>query len=311
MLFILSFVLNLFIFRVKRFDGKSFLDMIIVMAMIIVPAVLTGVQDAGTALVFLAFFIVLALEGMDPVPLLIVVSCAAIFFLVLAFGIGTMLKIVWVITLPFALLVVIQNLIFKPRINWKFISVIGIFGAAVSIFMFFVDFAFGLLKDHQQNRIKVLLDPYAYKQDEGFNVIQSMIAIGSGGFNGKGYLQGTQTQYNFVPEQETDFIFSTIGEEHGWLGALVVIGLYVFLIIRTIHVAGRQKLRYSRVYGLCVASVLFIHFFINIGMTIGLVPVIGIPLLMFSYGGSSLLAFSVFFFFFLNQDAHRTVELEQ
>ncbi len=139
----------------------------------------------------------------------------------------------------------------------------------------------------------------------GYNVNQSMIAIGSGGFAGKGFLQGTQTKYNFVPEQTTDFIFCTVGEEWGFLGTGLVIGLFVLLIIRVLILAERQRSLFSRVYGYSVASILFFHFTINIGMTIGLLPVIGIPLPFFSYGGSSLWAFTILLFILIRFDASR------
>ncbi|MDD3687424.1 MAG: rod shape-determining protein RodA, partial [Bacteroidales bacterium] len=139
----------------------------------------------------------------------------------------------------------------------------------------------------------------------GYNVNQSKIAIGSGGFVGKGFLQGTQTKYNFVPEQSTDFIFCTIGEEWGFVGTTVVLGLFVFLILRLIFMAERQRSAFSRIYGYGVASVLFFHVAVNIGMTIGLAPVIGIPLPFFSYGGSSLWAFTVLLFIFVKLDSDR------
>ena len=142
-------------------------------------------------------------------------------------------------------------------------------------------------------------------KDEGYNVNQAKIAIGSGGFTGKGYLQGTQTKYNFVPEQDTDFIFCTVGEEWGFLGSTLVIILQLFLIIRLIFMAERQRSSFSRIYGYGVASVLFFHLTVNIGMTIGLAPVIGIPLPFFSYGGSSLWSFTILLFIFIKLDSKR------
>ena len=140
----------------------------------------------------------------------------------------------------------------------------------------------------------------------GYNLNQSLISIGSGGFAGKGYLQGTQTKFKFVPAQSTDFIFCTVGEEWGFIGSLLIVGLYLFLLLRLIKLAERQRSVFSRIYGYGVVSVLFTHFFINIGMTIGLVPVIGIPLPFFSYGGSSLWGFTILLFIFLRLDASRT-----
>jgi rod shape determining protein RodA len=170
-----------------------------------------------------------------------------------------------------------------------------------------VDFAFtNLIKPHQKERIEIMLGIKSDPHGTGYNVNQSMISIGSGGFAGKGYLQGTQTKFKFVPAQSTDFIFCTVGEEWGFLGSLTVIGLYVFLLIRLVILAERQRSMFTRVYGYGVVSILFTHFFINIGMAIGLVPVIGIPLPFFSYGGSSLWGFTILLFIFLRLDASRT-----
>ena len=168
-----------------------------------------------------------------------------------------------------------------------------------------------VLKPHQQNRIKALINPDADPLGFGWNVTQSKIAIGSGRFSGKGFLKGTQTKFDFVPEQSTDFIFCTIGEEYGWLGSLVTISLFVALLLRVIFIAERQKSRFARSYGYCVASIFFFHFAINIGMTIGLFPVIGIPLPFFSYGGSALWGFTILLFILLKLDAHRSEVLQR
>jgi rod shape determining protein RodA len=180
-------------------------------------------------------------------------------------------------------------------------------GLALSIaFIFCVDFAYSnILQNHQRNRIDVLLGKVDDPRGEGYNVNQSKIAIGSGQLLGKGYLQGTQTKYDFVPEQSTDFIFCTIGEEWGFVGCFVVIVLYLALLLRVIHLAERQRSSFTRIYGYSVASIIFFHFFINIGMTVGLVPVIGIPLPFISYGGSSLWSFSILLFILLKLDSNR------
>lgn len=176
----------------------------------------------------------------------------------------------------------------------------------VTIFVLSVDYLFNeVLQPHQQNRINELLGKNTDPLGVGYNVNQSKIAIGSGGFSGKGFLQGTQTKYNFVPEQSTDFIFCTIGEEYGFIGTTVVLGLFAFLILRLIYMAERQRSAFSRIYGYGVASVLFFHVAVNMGMTIGLAPVIGIPLPFFSYGGSSLWAFTVLLFIFVKLDSDR------
>lgn len=168
-----------------------------------------------------------------------------------------------------------------------------------------VDYAFDKLQSHQRDRINNLLGIETDLTGAGYNVNQSKIAIGSGGFAGKGFLQGTQTKFNFVPEQSTDFIFCTVGEEWGFLGSTVVIGLLMAFILRIIYLAERQRSDFSRIYGYGVASILFFHMAINIGMTIGVAPVIGIPLPFFSYGGSSLWAFTILIFIFLRLDANR------
>ena len=187
------------------------------------------------------------------------------------------------------------------------ILIIYLFLLGSVLFVYSVDYAFNnMLESHQQKRISIVLglesDPYG----TGYNVNQSLISIGSGGFAGKGFLQGTQTKFKFVPEQSTDFIFCTVGEEWGFLGSIVVIGMFMVLMIRLIFLAERQRSSFSRIYGYGVVSILFIHFLINIGMTIGLMPVIGIPLPFFSYGGSSLWGFTILLFVFLRLDASRT-----
>lgn len=185
--------------------------------------------------------------------------------------------------------------------------IIYIFLAGSLIFVNSVDFAFNrLLKPHQKERVEIMLGIKSDPHGTGYNVNQSIISIGSGGVAGKGYLRGTQTKFKFVPAQSTDFIFCTIGEEWGFLGSFVTIGLYLFLLLRLIFLAERQRSDFSRMYGYGVVSILFIHFFINIGMTIGIVPVIGIPLPFLSYGGSSLWGFTILLFIFLRLDASRT-----
>jgi len=180
-------------------------------------------------------------------------------------------------------------------------------GVIISIaFTVLVDYTMhNILKPHQQHRIYVTLGMEDDPQGVGYNVNQSKIAIGSGGFNGKGYLNGTQTKLHFVPEQSTDFIFCTVGEEWGFLGTTFVILLYIGFLLRMIILAERQRSSFSRIFGYGFISIFFFHFLINIGMTIGLLPVIGIPLPFFSYGGSSLWAFTMFLFIFLRLDASR------
>jgi rod shape determining protein RodA len=186
---------------------------------------------------------------------------------------------------------------------------IGIYLGCV-LFSVSVDYVFhNIMEEHQRNRINELLGIQSDIHGSGYHVNQSKIAIGSGGFFGKGFLQGTQTKFDFVPEQSTDFIFCTVGEEWGFIGTVTVIGLFMGLLIRLIFLAERNRSKFSRVYGYCVATILFFHFAVNIGMTIGLAPVIGIPLPFFSYGGSSLWSFTLLLFVFIRLDASRFEQL--
>ena len=280
------------------FKWSRLRDLFIMGAIILAPAVLTLFQgDTGTALVFGCFIIVLYREGLN--PMLIVMMMLVVLLFVLTF----MLEREWIIggILGIAVLVVLFSRKTLKKIAIVFGSALLIIGVVTSV-DFFID---EVLKPHQQNRIKALINPGADPLGYGWNVTQSKIAIGSGGFTGKGYLNGTQTKFDFVPEQSTDFIFCTLGEERGWIGSIVLIALFVLLLIRVVNIAERQKSRFARIYGYGVASLIFFHFMVNIGMTIGLFPVIGIPLPFFSYGGSSLWAFTMLLFVLLKIDAHR------
>ncbi len=186
------------------------------------------------------------------------------------------------------------------------VLVIYLFLLGSVIYINLVDFAFNnVLKPHQRERVEIMLGFKSDPHGTGYNLNQSLISIGSGGFSGKGYLQGTQTKFKFVPAQSTDFIFCTVGEEWGFLGSFIVVGVYLYFLLRLVKLAERQRSMFARIYGYGVVSVLFIHFFINIGMATGLVPVIGIPLPFFSYGGSSLWGFTILLFIFLRLDATR------
>jgi len=197
---------------------------------------------------------------------------------------------------------IILNIIKKiPHIIW----IIVFLGIAI-FFTYSVDYVFDhFLEPHQQERINILLGKISDPKGSEYNVNQSMIAIGSGGFSGKGFLQGTQTKFNFVPEQSTDFIFCTVGEEWGFLGSFFILGLFTAFLLRLIFLAERQRSNFGRIYGYSVVSIIFFHVAINVGMTIGLLPVVGIPLPFFSYGGSSLWAFTALLFIFLRFDASR------
>lgn len=265
---------------------------------ILIPTVLILLQpDAGSALTFSSLILVLYREGLSG------------YFLVIE-GLSILLFILTVLYNKYYVIIGVLAfagfLIYLFRKNRKMMTVFSI-GLLFSIlFIFSVDFAYNsILKPHQKNRIDVILGKVNDPRGIGYNLNQSKIAIGSGGLWGKGYLQGTQTKYNFVPEQSTDFIFCTVGEEWGFVGCFVVIGLYLFLLLRIVIIAERQRSPFSRIYGYGVASILFFHFFINIGMTIGLIPVIGIPLPFLSYGGSSLWSFTILLFILLKLDSNR------
>jgi len=265
-----------------------------------VPAVLILLQnDTGSTMVFASFVLVLYREGLPAWVLVLGFIAAAVLILTL---------IVNMYILFLGVLIVMALIIFQLRRKTlrNILTVVG-GGVVVIIMILSVDFFVNkVLQKHQRDRIMVLLDDGIDKKGVGWQVLQSKIAIGSGGLTGKGFLQGTQTKFDYVPEQSTDFIFCTIGEEHGWLGSLLVITLFMGLTCRLIFLAERQKDRFARIYGYSVASIIFFHFFINIGMTVGLLPVIGIPLPFFSYGGSSLWSFTILLFIFIKIDAHRT-----
>jgi rod shape determining protein RodA len=198
---------------------------------------------------------------------------------------------------------------FKGRVVDRNLLMSGILLALASAFVFSVDYVFDhVFKQHHRDRFNILLGKTVDMKGIGYNTNQSEIAIGSGGWLGKGFLQGTQTKGGFVPEQHTDYIFTTVGEEWGFVGSLVVIALFVGLFLRVIYLAERQKTKFSRVYGYCVAGILFIHFFVNIAMVIGIFPTIGVPLPFFSYGGSGLWGFTILLFIFLKMDANKVNE---
>lgn len=267
-----------------------------------IPAILILLQnDTGSALVYSSFILVLYRMGLPGNFLL-----AGL--LVLLVAISTLM--VGTTYVLFLLIGLAGMLFFFMKRNRKnIISLVALLVVAIG-FAYSVEYGVDrFLGDHQKARINVLLGKTVDLKGVGYNVNQSKIAIGSGGFFGKGYLNGTQTKYNFVPEQSTDFIFCTVGEEWGFVGSTVVIALFILLLVRIVVLAERQRSDFSRVYGYGVAAILFFHFTINIGMTIGLVPVIGIPLPFFSYGGSSLWAFTILLFIFIKQDINRNALL--
>lgn len=255
--------------------------------------------DFGSAIIFAALIIPLYREGFPAIYLIIGISVAVFFILTLLLPRTELLIGVGAIGLTF-ILFSLKN---KKRIASILLLMVIIVG-----FIFTTDYLLNeVLKPYQKSRIEAIFKPELVDpQAEGWNLEQSKIAIGSGGFAGKGFLQGTQTKFGYVPEQSTDFIFSTLAEEHGWLGCTIVIALFIVLIMRLIVIAERQKSKFARIYGYSVASILFFHFAINIAMTIGLFPVVGIPLPFFSYGGSSLWSFTIMLFVLLKIDMHRS-----
>ena len=280
-------------------------NQLILFAIILGPMALILLQkDTGTALVFTSFVLVFYREGMSPFLILVGLGVAVIFVLTLLveneYILFAIIGCVW-------LTLILIGKKKKKRITVITVAALMLIGTIKS-----VDFVFNnILQEHHQKRIRVLLNPDLDQLGVGYHVYQSKVAIGSGGLTGKGFLDGNQTKLKFVPEQSTDFIFCTIGEEHGWIGSLLVISLFVGLFLRVIFLAERQKSRFARVYGYSVACILFFHFSINIGMTIGLFPVIGIPLPFFSYGGSSLWSFTILLFILLKLDANRTQVLHR
>ncbi len=277
---------------------KNFKNRIYAIIILAIPALFILLQnDTGSALVYFTFILVLYREGMS--------GNILIFGLVIAFLFILTLLINKMILVGILLGVAIVLVIFVRK-NKKAIITIATFLVLTTSFIFTVDYAFNhILEDHQRTRINVLLGKDIDLQGAGYNVNQSKIAIGSGGFWGKGYLQGTQTKYNFVPEQSTDFIFCTVGEEWGFVGSFVVVTLLIVLLLRILFVAERQRSAFGRIYGYGVASILFIHILVNVGMAMGLLPVIGIPLPFFSYGGSSLWSFTILLFILVKQDSYR------
>lgn len=287
------------------FRMENLRNQMILFVMIGVPMFLILLQkDTGTALVFTSFVLVYFREGMSPFLLIVGICAATIFILTL------LVPNQWILHGMIA--AVLIALIAFGKKKFKRIALLTIGALLISGVIESVDYVItDVLKPHQQNRVKALINPDADPLGYGWNVTQSKIAIGSGGFWGKGFLKGTQTKFDFVPEQSTDFIFCTIGEEHGWIGSMIVVALFVALLLRIIFIAERQKNRFSRAYGYSVASIFFFHFAINIGMTVGLFPVIGIPLPFFSYGGSSLWSFTILLFILLKLDAHRGQVLQR
>lgn len=274
----------------------------IAFGVLLVPIGLILLQpDTGTAMVYFSFLLMFYREGLP--QWYYGVGIGAIAITLLALGVDNNLY------LAAFIVAIIGTLIYLGKKSWQRILAFSLIGIGLIAYIYSIDFVVSKLPAHQQNRVMVLFNPEIDPLGVGWNVTQSKIAIGSGGLFGKGYLEGTQTKFDFVPEQDTDFIFCTLGEEFGWFGSLVVIGLFAGLLYRLVIMAERQKTRFSRIYGYGVISILLFHFMINISMTIGLFPVVGIPLPFFSYGGSSLWSFTILLFIFIKLDSSRAFQL--
>ena len=270
------------------------------LGILFLPILLIVPHDPGSAVIFCIFILVLYREGLP--SWYVWTGFIALVLFVLALVIKPLI-------ITGIALAVILFIYFRSRIiyrNWVLSAIIFVM---IGGFVFSVDYVFvNVFKQHHRDRFNIILGKEVDMKGIGYNTNQSEIAIGSGGWFGKGYLEGTQTKGGFVPEQHTDYIFTTVGEEWGFLGSLFVIALFLCLIMRIIYLAERQKTKFSRVYGYCVASILFIHFFVNIAMVAGVFPTIGVPLPFFSYGGSGLWGFTILLFIFLKMDANKVNE---
>lgn len=281
-------------------DIKNFSFVTKLLLIIGLPMILVIFQpDAGTALVFLGLFFVLLREGMDMKTLYFGMGFISLFILTLIFG-PLMLSIAL-----FFILILVYRLILQYYPKTKKTPFVLLYGVSI-LFNISVNFIFNsVFEQRHRDRFNIMLGLENDTQGIGYNINQSKIAIGSGGFSGKGFLNGTQTKGGFVPEQHTDYIFSTVGEEWGFIGSSGLIILFTVLISRILYRAEKHTQSFPRMFSYCFASMLFVHFFVNIGMTLGLVPTVGIPLTFISYGGTNLMAFSLMLFIYLNLDANR------
>lgn len=297
-----SFAVATIISRIGfSFQNKN--DILKLAAVTLIPMGLIIIQgDMGSALVFLSFILVFYIEGLTPAIILLGLFMILVFVLTLVYS-----------ALYFSIAAILLLFLFyaftytNKKLLIPSLSIVGF----TIVFSMSVQFLFdNFLKEHQQKRIQVTLNLIEDNMGAGYNVNQSKIAIGSGGFSGKGFLNGSHTKGNFIPEQETDFIFCTIGEEGGWVMSSITIALYIGFILRLYYLSSRAKKKYKRIFISSLASIIFFHVLVNIGMTIGIMPVIGIPLPLISYGGSSILAFGLFIFTALKMDATRDRDLE-
>ncbi|WP_348800492.1 rod shape-determining protein RodA [Flavobacterium adhaerens] len=271
------------------------------LAIVFLPVLLILPQpDPGSALIYSVFIIILYREGLSAWYVW------TGFIAILLFMLTLVLEPQYVILMALLVIILVH---YRSRLADRNVVLSGIIFTLISGFVLSVNYVFtNIFKQHHRDRFNILLGKEVDMKGIGYNTNQSEIAIGSGGWFGKGFLEGTQTKGGFVPEQHTDYIFTTVGEEWGFVGSLVVIGLFTALFLRIIYLAERQKTKFSRVYGYCVAGILFIHFFVNIAMVVGIFPTIGVPLPFFSYGGSGLWGFTILLFIFIKMDANKVNE---
>ena len=290
----------------KMFNLKKIETQIQAIIILFFPALLITLQpDPGSALVYSAFIFVLYREGLPFYFVAIGIVAIILFITTLLFGYTTIL----IASLLFLILTLLYfNFYRKKAFRKGWAKIIGIYLMS-ALFIFSIDFVFNqVFEQRHRDRFNILLGKTTDTKSIGYNTDQSVTTIASGGFFGKGFLEGERTKGNFVPEQQTDYIFTTVGEEYGFLGSSLVILLFTLFILRIIQIAERQKSKFSRVYGYSIAAIFFTHFTINIGMVIGLLPTIGIPLPFFSYGGSALWGFTTLLFIFIKLDANRIYE---
>lgn len=290
----------------KQFNLKKVSVQIQALLVLFFPAILIILQpDPGSALVYGAFIFVLYREGL-PIQY-ITVGFIALFLFVITLFLGYTITLISSLVLFVG--IVLFFIFYRLRAFKKgWIKILGIYLISAS-FIFSVDFVFNqVFEQHHRDRFNIILGKTVDMKGVGYNTNQSVTTIASGGFFGKGFLDGERTQGDFVPEQNTDYIFTTVGEEWGFLGSAFVILLFIAFLLRIINKAEQQKSKFSRIYGYGIAAIFFMHFVINIGMVIGLVPTIGIPLPFFSYGGSALWGFTILLFIFVRLDANKTYE---
>jgi len=291
----------------RQYNFKLIKNQIKAFIIIFTPAVLITLQpDAGSAMIYLAFFFVLNREGLTLNYILLGSAAILLFMLTIYFGAIPLITVLFSLVTLLVLYLIYRGGKHFLRFNWgKIIAIYSIIG----LFIFSTNFVFNnVFKQHHRDRFDVLLGKKTDTKNVGYNIYQSELTISSGGFTGKGFLKGDRTQGKFVPEQDTDYIFSAVGEEWGFLGSSLVIILFMLLMYRVIYLSETHNNKFGRIYGYGVASILFFHVVVNIGMVIGLLPTVGIPLPFFSYGGSSLWGFTILLFIFIRLDAHKSYD---